>query len=223
MGKRRYVEGMPISQFIDIFFETKHECRKLKHQGLKSFDNPYLIGISNDIAFKNPDCVARNEIIVVIDDYGNMGSYLNPDHIKRLTELEICKYQLKQIEKITLHNLNSIQSVYQKYNELNQRIKVLEGLYGKGYDLLFYTERMRVLRNIKRYAKLEAEKTLEIVLLPQTTQVDETNENFAQELTTYEVESVIEEGNKTYQVTSKMNRQKKLSNYKNRYEGEIIC
>jgi len=219
MSKKRYVEGMPINRFIEVFFETRHDCRKLKHQGLKSFNNPYIIGVSNDIALKNPDFVARSEIIVVIDDYGNMGSYLNPDHIKKLTELESCKYQLKEIEKITLHNFSNVKDVYEKFNALANRIRILEGIYGGVYDLLRYTERLKVLRIIKQHAKLEAKKELGITLIPKTTQkiVEDTLPNYDEELITYEIEILTEDETETYQVTNKINRQKKIDNARFKY------
>lgn len=144
---------IPISQFVRDYLGTEHNCKNLKHKGLKSFKNPYIIGVSNDFAIKNPDCIIRNEIIVVIDDYGKPGTYINPNILKQIKSMEEYKLALSILEQIKLYDLKSINELYTKYNEIAQKIEDLEKIYIDSCDLLMCLEKKYILKEIRRYVK----------------------------------------------------------------------
>ena len=150
-----------IQDFVNYYLGTEHDCKNLKHRGLKSFNNPYVIGISNDFATKNPDYVRRNEILVVIDDYGNPGTYLNPNLLRKIKTMEECKHLLKLLQKVRIYNLEKVNKLYTEYMNIQNKILDLEKIYVDGCDLLYVLNKNNILRKIKKYVRESYEKKLE--------------------------------------------------------------
>lgn len=153
-----FVKTISIKDFVNIYLGVNHSCENLKHQGLKSFKNPYIVGVSNDFASKNPDCVKRNEILVVIDSYGNPGSYINPELLFKIETMEQCKYTLDLLEKIKLNSFENIIVLFKKYQETLFKINELEQTYNSSCDLLTLLQKRSILKQIKKYVK-EANET----------------------------------------------------------------
>ena len=150
-----------IQDFVNYYLGTEHNCKNLKHRGLKSFNNPYVIGISNDFATKNPDCVRRNEILVVIDDYGNPGTYINPNLLKKIKTMEECKHLLKLLQKVRIYNLENVNKLYTEYMSIQSKIFDLEKAYIDGCDLLYVLNKNNILIKIKKYVKDSYERISE--------------------------------------------------------------
>lgn len=150
-----------IKDFVNYYLGTEHDCKNLKHRGLKSFNNPYVIGISNDFAAKNPDHVRRNEILVVIDDYGNPGTYINPNLLRKIKTMEECKHLLKLLQKVRIYNLEKINELYTEYMNIKNKILDLEKIYVDGCDLLYVLNKNNILRKIKKYVRESYEKRSE--------------------------------------------------------------
>ncbi len=148
-----FVQTISISDFVSCYLGTLHDCSQLKHQGLKSFKNPYVVGVSNNFALKNPDCVIRNEILVVIDAFGNPGSYINPDLLKNIETMEECKRVLKLLKQIKIHNFNNLEKVAHLHKLLLIRIEDLEQTYINSCDLLKTLSKEHLLKEIKSYVK----------------------------------------------------------------------
>lgn len=149
--KHHFENTITIREFVNDYLGTEHECNNLKHKGLKSFKNPYVIGIPNDFAVKNPDCISRNEILVVLDTYGNPGAYLNPDLVKNLEKMEEYKYVLAFLKKVRITNLENLQQLYDQFTKTVEKIDELEEIYKDGIDLLTMLERENILKKIRNY------------------------------------------------------------------------
>lgn len=215
MKRKKYIDGLAIKDFVNYYLGTKHNCSNLKHQGLKSFDNPYVIGVSNDFIFKYPDCIIKKELIVVEDDYGNLGTYINPNNIKGLTELEICKEKIKLLSNICCHDFEEASFLYKIWMTLINEINWLQGLYGCTYELLYIMNKAKVLKSIRKYAKEEAKRTLVFTVIKNNITNEENITYDGNELLNYEDNdnnlmindySLLDD----YQVNEKVNRQKKL-------------
>lgn len=158
-----FFNTVTISDFVKYYLGTDHDCKDLKHKGLKSFNNPYVVGISNEFAVKNPDCIRRNEILVVIDSYWNPGTYINPLLLKQLEDMETCKTVLNLLSSIRLHNLSQIVHLYDKYMKTVNKIEKLEQQYIDGCDLLNQLQKNSILKEIKEYVKEISLKGSELV------------------------------------------------------------
>lgn len=216
MKRKNNIDGISIQNFVRDYLGTEHNCSKLKHQGLKSFDNPYVIGVSNDFALKNFDYVVRNELIIVIDDYGNPGTYINPIIIKKLIELETYKEQLKIISSISCHSFEEATYIYEIFNKLSIDKSCLEKLYGDCYELFYILNKNKLTRNIKKKAKDEAKRTLIFTSMKNTTSnkdntvfYDDNDDSLNEKIENSIVfaHDMFED----YHVTEKVNRQKKLN------------
>lgn len=216
MKRKNSIDGISIRNFVCNYLGTEHECSKLKHQGLKSFNNPYVVGVSNDFALKNPDCVIRQELLMVIDYYGNLGTYINPINIQKLIEIEIAKEKLKLLEHINCHNFEEAAYLYGICDNLIKNINYLEVLYSGTYELLYLLGKFKLLKNIKKHAKGEAKRTL--IFTNMKSSISSEAQVSSYEYDNLEVEKeIIEEdyqGNidndENIQITEKVNRQKCL-------------
>jgi len=214
--KRKFnLEGITIKEFVNYYLGVNHSCKNLRHQGLKSFNNPYVVGVSNDFALKYPEYVSRQELLIVIDSNRNPGTYINPENIEKLVELEICKRELKLLENVSCHSFTNINDLYSVWMELTHKINYLESMYGRIYELLFMAEKERLLRDIRKYAKREAK----LLFISNPSQLDLYQD--INLITYYENPEISSEDSMylsneidNYEVTEKVNRQKQLSYYR---------
>lgn len=94
------------------------DCSNLYHSGLRSLQNPLVIGISNSFAEKNPEYVMSGEILKVIDARNNLGSYINPLLLINYTDLTDKNRELEEIvKKSRVTELEKLQELYNKARE----------------------------------------------------------------------------------------------------------
>lgn len=159
MRKKDFVETISISDFVSLL-GTEHDCNGLKHRGLKSFENPYIVGISNDFALKNPELIIKRQIFVVIDDYGNPGTYINPEILKNIETMEQYKCTLNLLGKISVHSLASINKLYEEYTKIVNKMAELQNTYISNIDFFKNLEVKKLLRKIKKFAQTANDKCI---------------------------------------------------------------
>lgn len=155
-----FIKTITIKEFVNKYLEVNHECENLKHQGLKSFNSPYIVGVSNDFASKNPELVLKNDILVVIDSYKNPGTYVNPNLLKQIETMEEYKYALNLLEKITLNDFSNLKDLFTSYRDLLLKIEVSKKSYDENCKLLKTLKKKKILfdirnniKNKKKYSK----------------------------------------------------------------------
>lgn len=152
-SKNDFVRTISMCDFVRYYLGTNHECKNLMHKGLKSFDNPYIIGISNDFALKNPDCIIRNEIVVVLDSYGNPGTYINPSILRNIKTMEEYKHVVFLFEKIKVHNIRVARKNRERLKILYNKIESLQQTYDSTCELLSILEKKYIIKEIRKYVK----------------------------------------------------------------------
>ena len=156
-----FLNTIAISDFVKYYLGTDHDCKDLKHKGLKSFNNPYVVGISNEFAIKNPDCIRRQEILVVIDAYGNPGTYINPALLKDLEDMEEYKSVLRILNSVRVESLTEVAALYSEYMKIINKIGEIEQHYIDGCDLLNQLQKSSLLKEIRKYATKATKKAIE--------------------------------------------------------------
>lgn len=206
----KFLRTISINEFVNYYLGSKHNCQNLKHKGLKSFENPYVVGISNEFAIKNPDCITRNEIVVVIDAYGNPGTYINPELLKNIQNMEEYKRILNIWKNVHIHDFEDIQTLYSEFSKIMSKINALEEQYINSCDLLNLLQKKSILREIKKYV-VQAEKTQIEFIKTQKEMIESISfeSKFLEEL---ENISEIDSSTDEYEniCDNKLNRQKKF-------------
>lgn len=153
MDNRKYdmtKDSISIGQFVSQYLEINVDCTNLKHKGLKSFDSPFVIGVSNSYADKNPELVKKGFLLLVLDCKKNKGTYINPIALRSLLDKELVEDELRELQKIRTHNFEEMNDFFQKYMEVAQMQEQLERFYGIMKEL----RKESSLEKIKRQQKL---------------------------------------------------------------------
>jgi len=213
--KHQFQNTITICEFVTEYLETNHDCNNLKHIGLKSFNNPYVIGVSNDFAIKNMEYVLRNEILIVVDSSNNPAAYINPFLLKQIESMEQLKYTLNILGKIRLHNLENIKKLYEEYDRINKKMMVIQNNYLTGNEILFKLNKKYILSEIKEY--IEQTTEYEILFEEHNAAIEQTL-NFKYSIID-KIEEIEIENESEVSITAKVNRQSKV---KTRGKRQIV-
>jgi len=213
--RHEFKNTITIREFVNCYLETEHDCDNLKHVGLKSFKNPYVIGVSNDFAIKNMEYVLKNEILIVTDAYNNPAAYINPIILKQIETMEQLKYTMNILEKIRIHNIANIKKLYEEFDDLNKRMKLIKNNYLKGNEILRKLNKKYILSELKKYTEKSTE--INILFEENREEIDQTL-NFEYSLIE-KIEDIIVDIEYNENITDKVNRQRKV---KTRSKRQIV-
>lgn len=143
-------DTISIDRFVSNYLGTFDvDCRKLRHVGLKSFGNPYVVGVSNDFARKNPEYVKTGKILLVLDCRGDLGSYINPELLRKLTDTESIEDTKKILQSARISNLGELSDYFAKMSVLFKNLETIETYQ----QLIFDVGKEDAVENIKKMKK----------------------------------------------------------------------
>lgn len=148
--------AITITEFIKDYLEmdiSKIETQNLTHKNFKDLtkDNPLVIGIYNK--YVDIDEVVKGDYILVTDYFGNIGSYLNPNHLRDLTRLEIIKKQLKIMGKIRISMLSELDELYNRFLLVAEEYEYLSSKCSQCDEMLKKVgkSKSKILRSMSKY------------------------------------------------------------------------
>lgn len=147
----RISDTISIDKFVNSYLGAMEvDCKNLRHIGLKSFNNPYVVGLSNDLARKNPEYIKTGEILLVLDSRGDLGAYINPELLKKVTDRKTRKSVKSKIKHLHVNNLEELGEFFEKINVLLREIKTVE----EYEEFLYIVGKENVVENIEKTKKL---------------------------------------------------------------------
>lgn len=146
--------AITIKEFLRDYIKmdiTNIETDNLTHKNLKDLtrDNPFVIGISND--YVDIDEIIKRDYLVVIDCFGNVGSYLNPEYLRDITRLEYVEREFEIVEKSRVIAFEKLMDYYNRYMSVLSEYTYLEAKCSGYYEMLNKANKNNVVKNIKKY------------------------------------------------------------------------
>lgn len=140
-------DAISINDFVNNFLNISVEsvdAKNLYHCGLKQLKCPYVVGVSNEFANKNPEYVKLGYLLLVIDAHRNRGTYLNPVYLHQLLEMEIVEQELNRLKKL---GVNHSEEFSTEYILLKSRLETDK----KFLEILKSQKKLLKIKSIKRY------------------------------------------------------------------------
>ena len=159
--------------------------------------------------------VLKNEILIVTDAYNNPAAYINPIILKQIETMEQLKYTMNILEKIRIHNIANIKKLYEEFDDLNKRMKLIKNNYLKGNEILRKLNKKYILSELKKYTEKSTE--INILFEENREEIDQTL-NFEYSLIE-KIEDIIVDIEYNENITDKVNRQRKV---KTRSKRQIV-
>lgn len=114
--------AISIHEFITHYLGMKGDYQKLLHCGLKELNCPYVVGVDNRFANRNPELIYRGYLLIVLDYKKRRGTYINPIYLKEILENQNEK-DLKIFLRKQLHELSELENYFKTYNCLLERVE----------------------------------------------------------------------------------------------------
>ena len=148
----RYKHGKKVK----VGSKTRINYDTLWHRGLKELQSPFVIGVDNDYANKNPDKVYGGELLLVIDARGNRGTYVNPEYIRQLIASEDIEFQLKKLRKTGITNLDLLEDYIRTCVELQLQYDTHKDQNKKTLEVLRDNNKMHKYKELRKELKKDA-------------------------------------------------------------------
>jgi hypothetical protein len=151
--EKKYRKGKKAKVVKSRKITTRVNYDTLWHQGLKELGSPFLFGVDNEYANKNPDRVYDGELLLVIDAKGNRGTYVNPTFLRQLIESEDIEKELKKLRKTGVQQLEELEEYIEACAELQLKVDTLAAKNKKLLQLLKETHKMKKYKELKKEIK----------------------------------------------------------------------
>lgn len=139
-----------IDEYATHYLGLPGNYEMMLHCGLKDLKCPYVVGLDNRFANKNPELVYKGFLLLVMDYKRRRGTYVNPIYLKRVvTRLD--EKALEVMERVRVHDFLKAQFLYQQYCCLEEQIKKNQAFM----DLLKRLHKMEKVEELQRLEELE--------------------------------------------------------------------
>ena len=141
-----------IENTISMQEYTKHylglpgNYETLLHCGLKVLRCPYVIGVDNRFANKNPELVYQGFLLLVLDFKQRRGTYINPIYLKQMIASQE-EESLQKLEKQHVNDLQQLQLYFLKYQTVREQILKKQAFM----NLLRYLHKNKKVEEIKKF------------------------------------------------------------------------
>lgn len=123
----RVTDTISIKKFVCNYLGADDvDCKNLRHVGLKSFCNPYVVGVSNEFSKKNSDYVKTGKILLVLDSRGDLGSYINPELLIKLSDTDSIEDTRRILQNARIYSLKELSDFYAKMSMLYKDLEMIE-------------------------------------------------------------------------------------------------
>ena len=138
-----------ISNYVTSYLGISGDFKDLFHCGLKELNNPYVMGVDNNFANKNPELVHNGYLLLVIDSHNNRGTYINPSYLKSLVDSEKIEKIFKSFQRQRVTDLKNLKMHYLEFERIRQQVDNNK----KFFKLLEETHKIRKLNMLKESEK----------------------------------------------------------------------
>ena len=143
-------DTITLNDFVNNFLMIKCDASNLYHSGLKDLNCPYVVGVSNDFANKNPELVKQGYLLIVIDCKKHRGTYINPVYLKKVLDKNDIEKEYEMFGKKRIHDLRKLEQFYTEYIILKNQVETNEQFY----NLLAEQRKLRKIKDIKKYEEM---------------------------------------------------------------------
>ena len=143
-------DTITINDYVNNFLMIKSDASNLMHCGLKDLNCPYVVGVSNDFANKNPKLVKQGFLLLVTDCKRRRGTYINPVYLNKILEKSDIEREFELFSKQRIHDLERIVSFYSEYIVLKEMVETNQAFY----NLLEEQNKLKKLKAIQRYEEM---------------------------------------------------------------------
>lgn len=150
--KKGKITPFGIENTISMQEYTKHylglpeNYETLLHCGLKVLHCPYVVGVDNRFANKNPELVYQGFLLLVLDFKQRRGTYINPIYLKQMITNQDEK-SLRALEKQHVYDLQQLQLYFEKYQYIKEQILRKQAFM----DLLSSLHKNKKVEEIKKF------------------------------------------------------------------------
>lgn len=143
-------DAITINDFVNNFLMIKCDASKLLHCGLKDLNCPYVVGVANDFANKNPELVKLGQLLVVIDYKKRRGTYINPVYLRKILNKSDIEREYKLFIKQRVNDLCKLEEFYSQYIILKDLVETNQAFY----NLLTEQRKLRKINDIRNYEQM---------------------------------------------------------------------
>ena len=103
--------AISITRFVNDYLGINAPKGNLWHSGLRELNSRFVYGVDNEYANEHPERVFNGDLLLVIDDRGNRGTYINPRVVIEFMEAKSIEELYREIKKLQREGIQDLSKV----------------------------------------------------------------------------------------------------------------